>query len=98
MKSGAALVNQPENIRSRHWHWTTGLDRLYEKRMQAALKEVEESEELTLAADGWQAEDGRRALNLAITMRGSGREYYWESVELGTETEILSFFSAMGHI
>lgn len=60
IKSGAVLVNQPKNIRSHHWHSTTGLDRLYEKRMEAALKEVQESEELALASDGWQAEDGRK--------------------------------------
>ena len=89
--SGTVLVNQPKNIRSRHWQATTGLDRLYEKRMQAALKEIEESEELALAADGWQAEHGRKVLNVAITMRETGREYYWKSVELGTESENAAF-------
>ena len=89
--SGAVLVNQPKNIRSRHWQSTTGLDRLYEKRMQVALKEIEESEELALAADGWQAEHGRKVLNVAITMRETGREYYWRSVELGTESENAAF-------
>ena len=63
IKNGAGLVTQPKNIRSRHWHSTTGLDRLYEKSMQGALKELEESEELALAVDGWQAEDGRKVLN-----------------------------------
>ena len=91
IKNGAGLVTQPKNIRSRHWHSTTGLDRLYEKRMQGALKELEESEELALAVDGWQAEDGRKVLNLAITVRESGREYYWKSVELGTESESAEF-------
>ena len=89
--SGAVLVNQPKNIRSRHWHSTTGLDRLYDKRMQAALKEFEQSEELALAADGWQAEDKRKVVNLAITVRETGREYYWKSFELGTETESAAF-------
>ena len=91
IKNGAGLVTQPKNIRSRHWHSTTGLYRLYEKRMQAALKELEKSEELALAVDGWQAEDGRKVLNLAITVRESGREYYWKSVELGTESESAEF-------
>ena len=30
-------------------------------------------------------------LNLAITVRETGREYYWKSVELGMETESASF-------
>ena len=97
IKNGAGLVTQPKNIRSRHWHSTTGLDRLYEKRMQAALKELEESEELALAVDGWQAEDGRKVLNLAITVRESGREYYWKSVELGTESESAGSCSGPPH-
>jgi hypothetical protein len=91
IESGAGLVTQPKNIRSRHWHSTTGLDRLYEKRMQGALKELEESEELALAVDGWQSEDGVKVLNLSITVRETGREYYWKSVEIETESESAVF-------
>ena len=91
IKSGAVLVNQPKNIRSRHWHSTTGLDMLYEKRMKDALLALEDSEELALAADGWQSEDGRKVLNLSITVRETGREYYWKSVGLETESESAVF-------
>jgi len=91
IESGAVLVNQPKNIRSRHWHSTTGLNSLYEKRMEGALLALEDSEELALAADGWQSEDGRKVLNLSITVRETGREYYWKSVELETESESAVF-------
>jgi hypothetical protein len=91
IKNGAGLISQPKNVRGRQWHSTRGLERLHEKRMQAALKELEESEELAMAVDGWQTEDGRKVLNLAITLRESGREYYWKSVELGTESESAEF-------
>jgi len=90
IKSGV-LDKQPKNIRGRVWHASSGLDSLFEKRMLAVQKEVEQSEELAFAADGWQSEDGRKVLNLAITVRETGREYYWKSVELGTETESASF-------
>jgi len=91
IRSGAVLASQPKNIRSRHWHARIGLDGLYKKRMAAAMREIGVSDELALAADGWQAEDGRKVINLAITVRETGREFYWRSVELGTETESAVF-------
>ena len=91
IESGAELVDQPENIRCRRWHATAGVDGLYEKRMKRARRALEDWEELALSADGWQSEDGVKVLNLSITVRETGREYYWKSVELGTESESAVF-------
>ena len=91
IESGAELVDQPENIRCRRWHATAGVDGLYEKRMKRALRALEDWEELALSADGWQSEDGVKVLNLSITVRETGREYYWKSVEIETESESAVF-------
>ena len=91
IESGAELVDQPENLRCRRWHSTAGVDGLYEKRMKRALRALEDWEELALSADGWQSEDGVKVLNLSITVRETGREYYWKSVEIETESESAVF-------